>query len=188
MPYQQATDEQLIRYMSAGDNRAFAELYRRYGNRMHGYFYRMLGQDVIKAEDFTQELFLKIIEKVDRFDLSASFRTWIYTIAANMVKNEYRRMGRHPQTHPLETAHAVTAPQQTIDGLEQEVLIGQVFKALQLLDEVHRDCFVLRYQEGLNIREISEILQCPPGTVKSRIHYAVKKLNKLLQTTFSNCL
>ena len=174
--------------MAAGDRSAFAELYRRYGVRMHGYFYRMLGRSITKAEDFTQELFLRIIEKQERFDQSACFRAWIYTIAANMVKNEYRRMGRHPQTYPLEMALAISSGQTIVNELDQDILMNALLKALQELDEAHRQCFVLRYQEELSIQEISEILQCPAGTVKSRIHYAIKKLGKLLQSTFSNCL
>lgn len=188
LSYHQATDEDLARNMVTGDRRAFSILYQRYGSRMHAYFHRMLGQDGNKAADFTQELFLKIIEKISTYNHSASLKTWIYTIAGNMVKNEYRRLGRQPQLFSLEVAQSLSTSQQSAELLDREILSRELARALQSLDETHRDCLVLRYLEELSIQDISDILQCPPGTVKSRIHYATKKLGSLLQTTFINSL
>lgn len=173
-----------MQQLAANDRDAFSEIYRRYGNRMYGYFYRMLGQHTAKAEDFCQELFLKILEKRKQFDLNANLKTWIYTIAANMVKNEYRRLGRRPQLVPLDQL-SLGAP---MEGggieLDRKIFTQQLDKAIQQLEEPHRSCFVLRYQEELSIKEISEVVGCPEGTVKSRIHYALRKLSKRLQTVF----
>ena len=73
--YRDLPDEALMREIARRDERAFAELYDRHGARMHRYFYRMLWRDAAKAEDFTQELFLKIIEKPHAFDTARPFRT-----------------------------------------------------------------------------------------------------------------
>lgn len=156
---------------------SFSEIYNRYGQRMHNYFYRMLWQDAQVAEDFTQDLFLKIIEKKNYYNPEKKFSTWIYTVAGNMVKNEYRRVSRKK---PL--------PEIT-DVLEEnfsEKMDGVVFEkhlknALDNLDENQKQCFVLRYQEEMSMKEIAEIIGCPEGTVKSRLFYTVKKLSKKLR-------
>ena len=80
-----------MRAIAQRNERAFAVLYDRYSPRMYRFFFRMLWRDAGKAEDFTQEIFLKIIEKPQLFDPERNFKTWIYTLASNLCKNEYSR-------------------------------------------------------------------------------------------------
>lgn len=182
--YEKQSDAALMQQLAANNRDAFSEIYRRYGNRMYGYFYRMLGQNTLKAEDFCQELFLKVLEKNKQFDPAASLKTWLYTIAANMVKNEYRRLGRRPQLVPLDQLSLRAAVEGGGIELDQKIFNQQLQSAILQLEPPHRTCFVLRYQEELSIKEISEIVGCPEGTVKSRIHYALRKLSKRLQAVF----
>ena len=86
------SDEALMADIVRREERAFAVLYDRYSPRMYRFFMRMFWQDAEKSADFTQELFLKIIEKPHLFQPGRSFRTWIYTIAGNLCKNEFRRL------------------------------------------------------------------------------------------------
>ncbi len=160
-----------------GCEASFSELYDRYSTRMHRYFYRMLGQDAHKAEDFTQELFMKIIEKRALYDANRRFSTWLYTVAGNMVKNEYRRLSRH-QSPPL-LSEGFTEDFST--GYDQQVFEKELASALGQLDEPQRQCFVLRFQEELSLKEIAEIQDCPEGTVKSRLFYTIKKLSSRLR-------
>ena len=88
------SDEALMSRIAKGNTAAFELLYDRYSNRMHAFFRRMLGNDSELANDFLQELFMKIIEKPKAFDVERRFSTWIYTVASNMCKNEYRRRER----------------------------------------------------------------------------------------------
>ena len=74
-----------------GNQAAFGELYDRYSRVMINYFYRMLWKDREKAEDFMHDLFTKIINKPKLYDPNRSFKTWIYSVANNMCKNEYRK-------------------------------------------------------------------------------------------------
>ena len=90
--YKTSSDEDLMRLIRRHDRRAFNELYDRYAHKLLHYFIRMLGGDEQKAQDFLQELCLKIVQKVERFDLNEVFSTWVYTLAHNMCKNEYRRL------------------------------------------------------------------------------------------------
>lgn len=180
MPHnlEQTADEFLMSALCRRETDAFAVLYDRYGPRMYRYFYRMLWRDGAKAEDFTQDLFLKVLEKAQQFQPGASFKTWLYTLASNMCKNEFRRL-EYRQSFPAR-------PMETFDEFLPETIDRQLFEtrlrqAIDQLEAPQRQCFVLRYQEELSVREISEILQCPEGTVKSRLHHALRKLGSRME-------
>lgn len=168
-----------MRAIASQDERAFAVLYDRYGARMYRFFLRMLARDTAKAEDFTQELFLKIIEKPHLFDANRSFRTWIYTVATNMCKNEYRRICNTPaiQSDALPETWEEPLPEQ----LDQGIFETELCRSIAALNEPQRRCFVLRYQEELSVPEISEIVGCPEGTVKSRLYHALRHITAAMK-------
>ncbi|MHB9142065.1 MAG: RNA polymerase sigma factor, partial [Paludibacter sp.] len=84
------TDEELMSLLTKGGQSAFDELYSRYSKPLLNFFFRMLNSDREKAEDLLHDLFLKVIEKPEIFDVNKKFNTWFYTLASNMIKNEYR--------------------------------------------------------------------------------------------------
>jgi len=174
--YRNLPDEALMHGIALRNERAFAELYDRYSARMHRYFYRMLWRDDARAADFTQELFLKIIEKPQRYDPARPFRTWLYALACNMCKNEYRRKKPEdiewPATGP--DAQEMYLP----DDLDRRLFEASLREAVDALSEAHKQCFVLRYQEELSIAEIAAIAECPEGTVKSRLHHALQRVSE----------
>jgi RNA polymerase sigma-70 factor (ECF subfamily) len=86
------SDEHLMEGIHHGDTDAFNELYLRYHKRLLYYFYRMLGNSSEKAQDFLQDIFVKIIDHPESFNISRKFSTWIFSVAHNMCKNEYRRL------------------------------------------------------------------------------------------------
>lgn len=155
------------------NERAFAELYDRYSPRMYRFFMRMFWQDAEKSADFTQELFLKIIEKPHLFQPGRSFRTWIYTIAGNLCKNEFRRLKIREEELP---AWPDIAEEDLPERIDRQVFEQQLRESIARLSPLHRECFVLRYQEELSVAEIAEITDCPEGTVKSRLHYALRQV------------
>lgn len=177
---QNETDEWLVEAIAQRNSAAFAVLYDRYGQRMYRYFYRMFWQDAAKSEDFAQDLFLKIIEKAHTFRKECAFKTWIYTLAANMCKNEFRR------TNYRETA-VLPLTEDTCDYLPEtidQVLVANALRAcIDQLDIHYRTCFVLRFQEELSVREISDVTGIPEGTVKSRLHRALQKVSVQFQKT-----
>lgn len=166
------SDEALMQAIAQRNERAFAVLYDRYSPRMYRFFYRMLGRDAAKAEDFTQDIFLKIIEKPQLFDPSRNFRTWIYAIAANRCKNEYRRPSLPVDFLEEPSVWADPLPEKMDALLFEQHLRHSILQ----LSETHRQCFVLRYQEELSVAEIAEVVGCPPGTVKSRLHHAIRQV------------
>jgi len=170
-----------MEFIQQKNTSAFDELYGRYSQRLLLYFYRTLGGDEDKAQDFLQEIFLKIVEKPGLFDSKRSFSTWIFTVAYNLCKNEYRRLGvreiiesnaNMDQVSPdFETEHHPT--EQKVD---QKIFQEALFDELEKIDDGHRSAFILRYQQNLSIKEIGEILGCSEGTIKSRLYYTTKKL------------
>ena len=180
--YKQLSDEQLVKLLSKRDEASFNELYARYKDKMYSYFYRMLYQDKDLAADFTQSLFLKVFEKADSFRLDGKFSTWIYSIAGNMCKNEYRRNSRPVPIIFLQQQLFDIVQPKGPGNVDEEIFYKHLQHAINELEPKHKACYVLRFQQELTIKEISESLEVPEGTVKSRIHYALKKLSaKLMQ-------
>lgn len=176
--YNEYTDEVLMQKIASGDKRAFNTVYERYATPLLNYFFRMLWKDKEKAEDFVHDLFAKIIQKSESFDTTRSFKTWIYSIANNMCKNEYKRQEVRSGTkngleeHTAIADESVNAFKQTYHSLFNE----EFQEKLNELDEKHREAFVYRHIEGLSIKEIADILKISEGTIKSRIFYATKYL------------
>ena len=165
--------------LAAGDQAAFAELYHRYKDRMYYYFYRMLGNSAGQANDFLQELFLKVIERPESYDPKYSFQTWFYSVANNMCKNEYRRREIREEYRTVRlTEPALEYPEEP--ALQPDRLIEKIFITLNELGEEHRSAFLLRHREGFSIKDIAEVLELPEGTVKSRLFYAKKILAEKL--------
>jgi len=165
-------------FLVEGLEPAFDELYLRYAERMHAYFYKLLYQDNELAADFCQTLFLKIFEKASSYNSSYKLSTWIYTIASNMVKNKYRSAEKPIPTLFIQNTQGQIVEPQGPQNIDNEIFQNKLQQALNKLDDKHRICFILRYQEEKSIKEIATILACPSGTIKSRIHYTLKKLSE----------
>ena len=177
--YEKYSDAQLMRYLCNADKSAFSEIYKRYSKRLLYYFYRMLGNSEETAQDFLQDLFYKLIDKPHLYDPDKRFSTWIFSIAHNMCKNEYRRRAVINNVILPENSAGFHAPEENTPDLSEMVRI--IYHELDNLGESHKTAFILRYREGFQVREISEILNLPEGTVKSRLYYARQLLAEKLQ-------
>lgn len=179
--YKKFSDEKLMECIQRGDISAFNELYNRYSGRLLFYFFRELGGDEEKAQDFLQEIFLKIVEKPGLFRTEKKFSTWIFTVAYNLCKNEYRRL---EVREIVENNADVDEVSQDFESeyhpseqkVDQKIFEKALLDELEKLDNGHRSAFLLRYQQNFSIKEISEILGCSEGTVKSRLFYTTQKL------------
>ena len=178
---QHVSDEQLMDGIKRGDGVAFDELYSRYSTRLLHYFYRMLGGQEEKAQDFLQDLFVKLVEKPGLFS-GPRFSTWIFTVAHNMCKNEYRRMNiRNAATPDVLMTLKTDMDDHVERHLDHQAFARALCNALNALKEEQRQVFLLRHQENFSIKEISEIVGCSEGTVKSRLFYTTKKLARRLR-------
>ena len=178
LEYNIEPDEVLMQAIAKGDKRAFDELYQRYAKLLLAYFTRMLWKDREKAEDFVHDLFAKIIQKPDSFDTTRSFKTWVYSVANNMCKNEYKKQEvRKNTTSGIDNHYAVSDSKVNVFEEVQDAQFKEVFDVrMDELDEKHSEAFRLRHIDGLSIKEIADVLGLNEGTVKSRIFYAIKYL------------
>ena len=144
------------------------------------YFYRMLGHDKEKAQDFLQDLFMKVVDKPEMFDRSRRFSTWLFSCAHNMCKNEYRKMEVRRVMDPEAEVEYASG---TVDQVDVDLndFTVKVYEELDNVEESHRTAFILRHREGFSIKEISKVIGCPEGTVKSKLFYTTKKLSYKLQ-------
>jgi RNA polymerase sigma-70 factor (ECF subfamily) len=177
--YTKNSEAELMQFIKSGNKTAFDELYNRYSQKLLMFFYKMLANDHDKAQDFTHDLFIKIIENPNQYDVNRSFDTWIFCLAYNMCKNEYKKL-KIRQEHSIteqKTSDISVFINETID---RELYRNQLQKHLEQLDEEHKTIIILRFDEELTIKEIAQIVNCPEGTVKSRIFYTLQTLSAKL--------
>ncbi len=173
-------DVELMLLLRKGRKEAFSILYERYADKLVSFFYRMLNKDNEKAQDFMHDLFVKIIENPASFDTGKRFDTWIFHIAYNMCKNEYRKMTVRDEYRDRQIYRLPYSEESVKNKIDQQKFSEELNESLGSLDEKHRTVFILRYQQDLSLKEIAGILDCPEGTVKSRLFKAIKVLSEKL--------
>ncbi|MFA6150344.1 MAG: sigma-70 family RNA polymerase sigma factor [Chitinophagaceae bacterium] len=176
------SDEQLMQEIERGHSAAFDLLYERYSEKLYRYLFRLLNNDRERAEDFLQEVFLKVLNSADSFDATKSVSTWLYTIATNLCRNEWRNTSnrqRLMKTFEPWEHHSSKTVNEKIDEKYRNKLLDAVMNELENED---REILQLRFQQEFSIREIAAIAGLPEGTVKSRIFYLLKKLAKQLKS------
>jgi RNA polymerase sigma-70 factor (ECF subfamily) len=183
------SDEELVVVLAGGDASALRTLMERYRGPLFGYLVRMLASRD-DAEDLFQEVFLRVLRHASRFQSGRRFRPWVYAIASNLVKNTYRWRS-YRQAVPLDKegddgsslagslAGHVERPDEPAERAETALAVRE---AVEALPPKGRTALVLFYYQGLSYDEVAESLEIPLGTVKSRIHNAMKRLSHTLQT------
>lgn len=171
-----------VRRSVAGDTQAFGRLVERYQRRLLTAVTRSVARQSL-AEDIVQEAFLRAFEAMPRFEGRSSFYTWLYRIAFNLVlSRRRRRAGPGNPTGPVPVEEVETSettnPQTQAETKERRHRIQQ---AIGELDDTFRLPLVLREIEGMDYRQIGEVLRLPLGTVKSRIHRARTELREKLR-------
>ena len=173
------TDAELMQRIGRGEHAAFDTLYNRYARRLGGFFLRMLAYDAAKAEDMVQELFVRVWTHRKEYRSTQPFATWLYAMAYNLCKNEYRHETiRQAYVEELrQREEATDEPTQTMERNELRQRLRQV---VQSLPTVQRDVFLLHYDEELTIPEVAHIVGCPEGTVKSRLYTALESVKRIM--------
>lgn len=181
--YSSHTDNELMQLIVERDSLAFSELYDRYNRLLVNYFYKMLWQDEEKSQDFMQDLFTKIVEKPKSFDVKRNFKTWMFSVANNMCKNEYRKQAvRKNTSYDLDENYQIKdTAMDAMDSLQDSQFSEKLKVELDRLDEKQKSTFVMRYFQEMSIKEIAETLECSEGTIKSRLFYTLKKLTVSLK-------
>lgn len=188
------SDLELAEQVQAQDEAAFEQLYERYQAALLRYLLSILRSQPA-AQDVLQETFLRVWTRAEQWNRQGSFKSWLYRIATNLAFNHLRSLRRHP-TDPLppeddgswdewseeETAapgwlvdSSTLGPQAALDESETRARLRQV---INLLPEEKREVFRLVHEMELSIRDTAGRLGIPEGTVKSRLHYAEKRVGE----------
>ncbi len=188
---EQITDQELVEKAQQGDKKAFNLLVVRYQNRVAGLLTRYVARDDIP--DIVQESFIKAYRSLESFRGESAFYTWLYRIAVNTAKNHLTSLGRRPPKEDILAEDAesydVGTQLREADTPENLVLSNElkriVFETIENLPEELKAAITLREIEGLSYEEIAETMNCPVGTVRSRIFRAREaidaRINPLMQ-------
>jgi RNA polymerase sigma-70 factor (ECF subfamily) len=188
----QLSDEALLsRYRDLGRTEDFEALIHRYQNELYRYLTRYLGDRTL-SEDVFQNTFLQIHLKRGLYEEGRPVRPWIYSIATHQAVDALRKVGRHPtisldqsvnSSGEAEAGRLIDLLTSNEDGplaeLQDEERKEWVRESVARLPEALRQTLMLAYHEDLKYREIAEILKIPVGTVKSRLHAALAKLQQM---------
>jgi RNA polymerase sigma-70 factor (ECF subfamily) len=187
-------DQQLVERVQRGDKQAYGLLVEKYRRKLGRLLSRFI-RDQAEVEDVVQEAFIKAYRALPNFRGDSAFYTWLYRIGINTAKNYLVAMGRRPQTqNEIEVDDAENFEDgdelRTTDTPETELMTKEIAKTVQAaidaLPEDLRTAIVLREIEGLSYEEIAESMECPIGTVRSRIFRAreaiATQLRPLLDT------
>ncbi len=168
-------ENELIKKVQSGDEDSMNRLINNYYRSVFAYFYKNTNK-YHQSKDLTQEVFIKMVSGISRYKPKASFKSWIFTIASNHLKNYYRLLSRHPEH--LELSEDIPVNELFISEINIKSDISQ---ALAHLPPAQRETIILRFCNELSIKEISKITGAMETTVKARIRYGLEKLRKELE-------
>ena len=185
--YRSLSDEQLAeRVRLAADERAFAELHRRYARLLQGFFFRRMGGNADQAADLTQDTFLRLWQSLTGTQKSFVhrtfvLRTFVFTISYNLCKNIYRTNGHEQDYLASLPSDEPVAEDNTPLRLDAETFDHALQQELSRLSEAQQMLFELRFTQELSVPEIAAIMAVPEGTVKSRLHTLTQYLRLKLK-------
>lgn len=179
------TDKELVRRVQAGDRRAFDLLFSRYHHKIVNLVARYL-RDSEDVQDVVQEAFIKAFRALPRFRGESAFYTWLYRIAINTAKNHIVARSRRPpgvdveveDAEHLDGADALRDLENPESALARDELSAEIDSAIADLPDDLRSAVTLREFDGLTYEQIAEIMECPVGTVRSRIFRAREAIDK----------
>ena len=172
-------DSLWMRQIAAGDRDAFENLYKAYAARLFRYLFSMVGDSAL-AEELTNDVMVAAWKAAAQFRGESRVSTWLFGIAHHKALNELRR--KQPVTVEVDDASEMAAPHEGPEGAVLRARVAQSVRgALQRLTPEHREVIELTFYQGLSYLEIAAIIQSPLSTVKTRMFYAKKKLQELLE-------
>lgn len=182
------TDQQLVDQVLKGNKNAFNLLVLRYQHRVAALVGRFI-HDAAEVEDVTQETFIKAYRALSLFRGDSAFYTWLYRIAVNTAKNHLVSRNRRPPASDIDVDEAELIETGTVlkeienpeGSLNTDILRDVINQAIRDLPEDLRTAFTLREFSGLSYEDITEVMDCPVGTVRSRIFRAREAIDKKIQ-------
>jgi len=185
---QRDTDEQLVVRVQQGDKRAFDLLVLKYQHKVMSLISRYVS-DSAEVQDVAQEAFIKAYRAISRFRGDSAFYTWLYRIAANTANNYLVARGRRPPGSDIDAEDAefleMGGALKDVDSPDEQLAAGElrevVEATIKALPEDLRAALTLREYDGLSYEEIAAVMECPVGTVRSRIFRAREAVDKQVE-------
>ncbi|MEZ5549909.1 MAG: RNA polymerase sigma factor RpoE [Pseudomonadales bacterium] len=186
------TDKELVRRVQKGDKQAFDLLFSRYQHKILNLVSRYL-RDPEDVEDVAQEAFIKAFRALPRFRGESSFYTWIYRIAINTAKNHIVARSRRPpgvdvdidDAQHMDGADFLRESESPEAALARDELSAAIDRAISDLPDDLRSAVTLREFDGLSYEQIAEVMECPVGTVRSRIFRAREYIDQQIEPLLS---
>jgi RNA polymerase sigma-70 factor (ECF subfamily) len=171
-------EEQLVSGLRRRDPEAVQELIRAYGDRLLRAAFLLCGSET-EAEDLVQETILQSLDSVHRFRSHSSIYTWLHAILLNLTRH-YHRDRKRLIYDDSQAFCEVPAPEEPQATMDIGTAVTSLMVALNRLSAAHREVIILRFYEDMKLDEIARQLDISKGTVKSRLHYAIGEMQKLL--------
>ncbi len=171
-------DSELVAALKGRDSAALEALIETHGNRLLRSATLLCGNET-NAQDLVQDTFVQALRSVHRFRGRAGLYTWLHSILLNLTRH-YHRDGKRVVYDSGLAAEEVSFSDEGPVGLDFDRAAAELGRAMQQLSDSHREILVLRYYEHLKIHEMARHLGISKGTVKSRLHYAIREMQKLL--------
>jgi RNA polymerase sigma-70 factor (ECF subfamily) len=187
------TDKELVRRVKKGDKQAFDLLFLRYQHKILNLVSRYL-RDPEDVQDVTQEAFIKAFRALPRFRGDSAFYTWLYRIAINTAKNHLVAKSRRPPGSDVDVddaefmdgTDALKEGESPESALARDELKAAIDRAIAELPDDLRSAVTLREFDGLSYEQIAEIMECPVGTVRSRIFRAREAIDRAIEPLLSS--
>ena len=187
IPIEQKSDDSLIILFQSGEKNVFRYLLARYQEKVRNLIFSIFN-DSDMVDDLAQEVFIKAYEALSNFRFESSFYTWLYRIAVNRSRDEMRRrkVKRFFTFQAIESSSKLKVENLLTTTFDDENLQEVIESALKKLPEKYRMPIILKDIDGLSYDEISEVLKCEVGTVKSRLSRGRAMLKEILKPLFAN--
>ena len=192
---ERAIDQKLVEKAQRGDKKAFGMLVEKYQRRLNRLLSRMV-RDQSEIEDIVQDSFIKAYRAIDNFRGDSAFYTWLYRIGINTAKNHLVKLGKRPKAmneveieeiENFEDAPDLRSHETPESTMMSSEIVASVNQTIEALPDELKEAISLREMDGLSYEEISDLMNCPIGTVRSRIFRAreaiAEKLKPLIETT-----
>lgn len=177
-----------VAQLRRGDARALEPLLVRFQNRLYRYLLRLVRQPA-EAEDLFQQTWVRVAEKITKYDARQSFEAWLFTLARNLAIDHLRRIRPQSLDESLPSGEPLgnSLPSQTqppYEGALQRERASRLALAMEILPVAHREVLVLRFEEEMKLEEIATVLGCPLSTVKSRLRRGLESLRAELEALY----
>lgn len=174
-------DEELIEEILKGSQAAMEVLTRKHYKPIYAFVYRKLG-DKETAYDLTQEIFIKVIQRIDSYTNKGQFKSWLYTIAVNHCRDYWKSTAFRQTSQQVELLETLESDQKSVPYIfERKETREQVKAAIHSLPDYQREALILKYYHHMKIKEIAAVTESSIPTVKSRLKQGIGKLASMLK-------